>query len=97
MYAHLWFGNVLVLVSDDKLMLLGDYTRSKLFWVLPHVFNGPLFIFLTCETGVYLQVYIHFLTARGRLRSLKCSQVMGTHPALKRRKDGEDLEKTMAV
>lgn len=71
--------------------------NSKLFWVFPHVFNGPIFIFLTCETGVYLQVYIHFLKAGGRLRSLKCSQVMGTHPALKWRKDGKDLERTVAV
>lgn len=76
-------------LCDDKLKLLGDYTCSKLFWVLPCVFNGPFFIFLTCETGVYLQVYVHLPTARGRLRSLKCSQVMGT-----RLLNGERMEKT---
>lgn len=46
---------------------------------------------------MYLQVYVHFLTAGGRLKSLKCSQVKGTHPALKWRQGGEDLARIVAV
>ena len=58
---------------------------------------GPFFVLLTCEIDVYLQVYIHFLTARGRLKSLKCSQVMGTHAASKWRQDGADVGRIVAV
>lgn len=65
-------------LCDDELMLMGGCTCSKHCCFLPPVFrllclfclNSPFFVLLTCEIGAYLQVYIHFLTTRGRLKSL---------------------------
>lgn len=68
-YTLIYDLGELFLLSNDELVLIGGCMCSKCFHFLSLVsrllclfcLNGPFFVLLTCDIGVYLQVYIHIL------------------------------------